>query len=163
MRLSSCALLVGAVVGAGCSASVTTGEPDGAVPLVRLRPEPYPLTFYSGLDQPERLVVRDEVAWREVWAAIWRRHSPEPPLPEVDFSQDILVVVALGQRSSGGFGIIADSAFTTNGELMIRVRTIAPGPRCYTTGAFTQPVDVARVPRMALAVRFREQPEVHDC
>lgn len=163
MRRSYLVLLVGATLGAACSASVTAGEPDRAVPLARLRAEPYPLTSYSGLDQPVRMVVRDEVAWREVWTAIWRGHSPEPPLPEVDFSQDMLVVVALGARPTGGFGIFADSAFTDNEELVIRVRTIAPGPRCFTTQAFTQPVDVARVPRMELAVRFRDQPEVHDC
>jgi hypothetical protein len=163
MRRSYLILLVGAAFGVGCSSSVAPGEPDRSVPLARLRPEPYSLTSYSGLHQPQRLVVRDEVAWREVWTAIWRGHSPEPPLPEVDFLQDMLVVVALGQRPMGGFGILADSAFTDNEELVIRVRTIAPGARCFTTGALTQPVDVARVPRMDLAVRFWDQPEVYDC
>ena len=163
MRRSYLVLLVGAALGVGCSSSVAPGEPDRAVPLVRLRPEPYSLTSSSGLDQAERMVLRDEVAWREVWAAIWRRHSPEPSLPEVDFSREMLVVVALGQRASGGFRILVDSAFMGVEELVIRVRTIAPGPRCVTTAALTQPVDVARLPRMELAVRFRDQPEVHDC
>src|SRR5688572_2509444 len=163
MRRSYFLLLVGAALGAACSASMAPGEPGRAVPLVRLRPEPYSFTNYSGLDQPERMVVRDEAAWREVWAAIWQGHSPEPPLPEVDFVQEMLVVVALGERPTGGFGIFADSAFTEGEELVIRVRTIAPGPRCYTTQALTQPVDVARVPRTDLAVRFRDQPEVHEC
>lgn len=163
MRPAYLVMLAGAALGVGCSSSVAPGEPERAVPLVRLRPEPYSLTSYSGLDQPARLVVRDEVTWREVWVAIWRRHSPEPSLPEVDFSQEMLVVVALGQRPSGGFGIFADAAFMDDEELVIRVRTVAPGPRCFTTAAVTQPVDVARLPRMELAVRFRDQPEVRGC
>jgi hypothetical protein len=163
MRCPYFLVLVGAALGAACSASIVPGEPGRAVPLVRLRAEPYSFTYYSGLDQPERIVVRDEAAWREIWAAIWRQASPEPPLPEVDFSQDMLVVVALGERLTGGFGILADSAFATEDELVIRVRTIAPGARCGTTQALTQPVDVARVPRAELAVRFRDQPEVHEC
>jgi hypothetical protein len=163
MRRSHFLLLVGAALGAACSASIAPDVLGRAVPLVRLRPEPYSLTYYSGLDHPERTVVRDEIAWREVWAAIWRGHSPEPPLPQVDFAQEMLVVVALGERLTGGFGIFADSAFTDNEQFVIQVRTIAPGPRCFTTQALTQPVDVARVPRTELAIRFREQPEVHDC
>ena len=162
MRCPYFTVLVGAALAAACSASVVPGEPGRAVPLVRLRAEPYSLTYSSGLTQPERIVIRDEAAWREVWAAIWRRHSPQP-LPEVDFSQEMLVVVALGERPTGGFGILADSAFADDKELVIRVRTITPGPRCGTTQALTQPVDVARVPRTALAVRFRDQPEVHEC
>lgn len=156
-------LLVGAALGAGCSASVAPAEPDRTVALVRLRPEPYPLTYYSGLDQAERMVVRDEATWGQVWVAIWRGHSPLPPVPQVDFEREMLVVVALGGRPTGGFGIFADSAFMEGEGLVIRVRTIAPGSRCFTTGALTQPVDVARVPRMELAVHFRDRPEVHDC
>ena len=162
MRCPYFTVLLGAALGAACSASVVPEEPGRAVPLVRLRAEPYSFTYSSGLAQPERIVVRDEGAWREVWEVIWRQHSPQP-LPEVDFSQEMLVVVALGERPTGGFGILADSAFADDKELVIRVRTITPGPRCGTTQALTQPVDVARVPRTELAVRFRDQPEVHEC
>ena len=73
--------LIGIVLGAACSQGLAPGEPGRAVELARLRDEPCPLTFSSGLVEAQRMVVRDEQAWRETWTAIWRGHSPQPPLP----------------------------------------------------------------------------------
>ena len=164
MRYSRCPLLVAAALSAAaCSQAAAPGASGAAVPVVRLRAEPYSLTYLSGLDEPRRTVVRDEPAWREAWSGIWRRHSPEPPLPQVDFAREMLVVAALGTRPTTGYSILIDSAFADGEGLLVQVRTIAPGPRCGTGQALTQPVDVARVPRTEGAVRFRDRPEVHDC
>lgn len=136
------------------------GEP---IQIERLRAEPYPLTPYSGLADSARIVVRDTETWRATWSAIWRTHSPEPALPNVDFSREMLVVAALGTRSSGGYSILVDSAYQHNDHVEVVVRKISPGSRCFVTGALTQPVDVARLPRSPLPVRFREESLVHNC
>jgi hypothetical protein len=81
----------------------------------------------------------------------------------VDFGREMLVLVALGSRPTTGYGILVDSAFADGEGLLVQVRTVAPGPRCGTGQALTQPVDVARVPRSEGAVRFRDRPEVIDC
>jgi hypothetical protein len=164
MRYSAFPLLVAGALGiAACSQAAAPRDSGAAVDVTRLRPEPYSLTYFSGLDEPQRTVVRDEVAWRAAWAAIWRRHSPEPPLPPVDFEREMLVIAALGSRPSTGYGILVDSAFAEGEGLLVQIRTVAPGVRCGTGGALTQPVDVARVPRTDGAVRFRDQPQVHEC
>src|SRR5215211_7596813 len=87
--------------------STTVSEPRVAnVPIVRLRSEPYSFAYNTGLVQPVRLVVRDTDTWRSTWSRIYERHSPVPPLPEVDFSKEAIIVAALGQRGSGGYSII---------------------------------------------------------
>jgi hypothetical protein len=164
MRYSSFPLLIAAALSAAaCSQAAAPRESGLPVRVVRLRPEPYSLTYFSGLDEPQRTVVRDELAWRAAWAAIWRRHSPEPPLPHVDFKREMLVIAALGSRPTTGYGILVDSAFAEGEGLLVQIRTVAPGARCGTGQALTQPVDVARVTRTEGAVRFRDQPQVHDC
>ena len=164
MRHSRFPLLIAAVLGTlACSQAAAPRESGGPVRIVRLRPEPYSLTYFSGLDEPQRTVVRDEVAWRAAWAAIWRRHSPVPPLPLVDFEREMLVIAALGSRPTTGYGILVDSALAEGEGLLVQIRTIAPGERCGTGGALTQPVDVARITRADGAVRFRDRPQVHEC
>jgi hypothetical protein len=75
----------------------------------------------------------------------------------------MVVVVALGSRSTGGYSILIDGANEgENAGLVITVRSISP-ENCVVTAAFTQPVDVARLPRRDGSVVFLERSEVHTC
>ena len=155
-----------AVVGLALVAcSTTVSAPSVAdVPMVRLRSEPYSFAYNTGLVQPARLVVRDTETWRSTWNKIYEGHSPVPPLPEIDFSKEAIIVAALGQRGSGGYSIIFDSASpNAAGGLDVVVRSISPGSNCGTTAALTQPADVARIPSGYASVRFIEKAEVMNC
>lgn len=136
---------------------------EARVPITRFRAEPYPLTLSSGLVEPARAVVRDDALWRATWTAIWSNHWPEPALPAVDFAREMVVVAALGERASGGYAILVDSATVAGGALLVHLRTLSPGPRCYVTAALTQAVDAVRLPRHDGPVAFRERAEVVDC
>jgi hypothetical protein len=147
----------------GCSQPLAPDPAATPVPVVRLRAEPYSFTHYSGLIEPQRLVVRDPLAWAETWAVIWARHSPLPQLPQVDFAHEMLVVVALGERLTGGYGILVDSAVATTDHVDIWIRAISPGSGCAVTLALSQPVDIARLPRGEGVVRFHDRAEEHAC
>ena len=89
--------------------------------------------------------------------------TPEPALPDVDFAREMVVVAALGERRSGGYAIVLDSATGRGGTLVVHLRTRSPDARCAVTGALTQPVDAARLPRHDGPVEFRERAEVVRC
>lgn len=137
--------------------------PGGSAPVVRLRAEAPAFTFHSGFTTRERLVVRDAAAWKDVWGRVSAGMTPAPLPPQVDFAREMLVVAALGERPTGGYGIVVDSAQARSGGLVVTVRTIAPGKGCVLTQALTQPVDIARVPRHEGQVDFEDRPEVRDC
>jgi len=154
-----------AMLGAACASSdLSTSLPGTPISISRLRSEPYSFSHYSGFQNPARLVVRDAEQWEAVWAQTFKNVFPVPPRPAIDFSQDMVVVVALGVRSSGGYGILIDGASEIGtDEVAIAVRSISPAARCVVTAAFTQPVDIARMPRHDRPVRFVERNEVHYC
>jgi hypothetical protein len=162
VRFSS---LVFAMLVAACASSeVSTSPPGSSIPIVRLRSEPYSFTFVSGFDEPSRLVVRDLATWQAAWTRTFRGASPIPPLPDIDFSREMVVLVALGSHSSGGYGILIDGASEAGVQgVDLAVHSISPGPKCGVTGAFTQPVDIARMPRRDGAIRFLERNEVTHC
>lgn len=163
VRCGTAALIV--VLGAwACSDTASpTGEPGANVPVVRLRSEPYSFAFYSGLDKPDRIVVRDAVSWQIVWKDVWRGFSEVPPLPLVDFSREMIIVAALGAHSTGGYGILIDGANeAANGGINVTIRSISP-LNCLVTEAFTQPVDIARLPLRSGRVEFTERSEVRRC
>jgi len=151
------------VAGTGCSTfpGITDGD---RIPVTRFRAEPYSFTSNSGIFASERILIRDVESWRATWAEIFQGHSSAPELPQVNFAQEMVVVAALGSRPTGGFGILIDGANEAGSDgTLIRVRTIAPGPRCGTTQAFTAPVDLARLARREGEVRFVDRAEVHTC
>ena len=92
----------------------------------------------SGLGAPERLVIRDDTTY----ARFWNRLGAGGERPPVDFSRDAVVVVAGGQRSTGGYAIAVDQALRTGSELSLNVVETTPAPGCIMTQALTQPVDV---------------------
>jgi PrcB C-terminal len=151
-------------VSAGCAGSDVTQPVGTSVQMVRLRAEPYSFTFYSGFDKPSRLVVRDVVTWQAVWRQIYLRESPVPPLPAIDFSREMIVVAALGSHSTGGYGILLEGASEAAVDgITVSVNSISPGSNCVVTEAFTQPVDVARLPLRHGPVSFVEQSHVSNC
>lgn len=133
------------------------------LPLDRFGNGAAPFTFYSAMNDSARVVVRDGASWRAMWTAIHRNMSPAPALPAVDFAAEMVVVAALGRRPTGGWEIVVDSALASAEHVEVYVRRLAPGRGCLTTAAISTPVDVVRIPRRTLPVRFSERLVREDC
>src|SRR5438046_1525164 len=136
-----CVALVLSLLGSAGSSSDQEGPKTAA--LVR-RPDLSGFRFNSKFVSPEHLVVKDAASWGSVWRSIAGNVSPLPPTPPVDFAQEMVVVVAMGQRNTGGFIIdIVDAVAGKDGDLQVDVRETSPGTGCGVTTAMTAPVDVA--------------------
>ena len=149
----------------GCSSQEISPPSTGVeVPIVRLRAEPSSFTAFSGFRESSRLVIRDRDAWRSIWSKLYERTSPIPPMPEIDFANEVVVVAALGERGSGGFNVVFSGATENDsGGIDVTVRAASPGDRCAMLTVLTQPVDIARVPRVYSSIRFVERNEVVNC
>jgi hypothetical protein len=112
-----------------------------------------------------RLVVRDRDTWVQVWNRI-NLPSKSPPLPEIDFTREMLVVAAMGWRPSSGYRIVMDKAYLYESypRLEVVVRSIdntkCPGLGHFTT--ITSPIDIVRLARTDHPVVLREE-VVSDC
>lgn len=168
-------LLLAASVVAGTAACgpAATFEPDESrspasvmapVLVSRLRAEPYSFTNFSSVRAPERTVIGDMTAWRAAWSRLWAGAALEPPLPAVDFAREVIVLAALGERPTGGYQILVDSATVAReGGVVVYVRTVSLGATCGAYQALTQPVDLARLPRVQGPATFREHAVVANC
>ena len=113
----------------------------------------------TGIGEARRLVIRDANAWADFWSELGVGERPT-----VDFSRDVVVAVAAGQRPTGGYEIAVDRVVNNNGELTAEVVETTPGPNCMTTASLTQPVDVVVVPGVApRSWSFVEHKEVRGC
>ena len=165
--LSICMLLIFIPLHAALQSGQAGSNSAKAIPLTRLRsclPLPCPFASNSGLDDPLRVVIRNREAWGEMWKQIHPRGpSPVSELPEIDFSQEMVIVAALGSRPTGGYAIFIDGVNEREGRLEIKVSSQSAGKNCMVTLSLTQPVDIVRIPKSEQPVKFMEDAVVHDC
>lgn len=132
-----------------------------------VRPTPLPVerltpayrSTYSGMHDHTRAVVRDAAAFATLWRTAW----PDEPVPTVDFATRTVLVVAMGEQSSGGFSIRVSEVASEGYGLRALVRSTAPGHGCAVTLALTQPVDFVSVPAVGMAIRFVEETGTTRC
>jgi hypothetical protein len=91
--------------------------------------------------------IRDRSTWQAVWTEL---HAESPqPLPEIDFSREIVVVV-LGPGCNGDTTISAIAR--ERGELVVRAKTSACNNTLCAIADFS--LHVVRLPRFDGPVRF---------
>jgi hypothetical protein len=113
----------------------------------------------TGIAEARRLVIRDANAWDQFWSELGVGSRPD-----VDFTRDVVVAVAAGQRPTGGYEIAIDGVTHADGQLRVSVVERSPGPNCMTTASLTQPVDVVVVPAAeARSWSFVERKEIRGC
>jgi hypothetical protein len=116
----------------------------------------------SAYDAAEEVVLRDRAAWQAAWQRLHNGLAAEP-LPAVDFARDLVVLVALGERNSGGTTLRVDEVVQVGADTVVRYTVTEPGPGCMTAQVITSPVEVVRVPRAGGAVRFERRTRVTPC
>ena len=113
----------------------------------------------TGISEARRLVIRDVNAWEQFWSELGVGDRPA-----IDFTRDVVVAVAAGQRPTGGHEIAIDRVTHASGELTVEVVERTPGPNCMTTASLTQPVDVVVVLAPdARSWSFVERKEIRGC
>ena len=73
------------------------------------------------------------------------------------------MLVALVLRSHGGYDIRIDSVARFERGSIAYVTATAPGNRCFTTQALTQPVDVIGLPARVEPMTVQQRAVVRDC
>lgn len=117
----------------------------------------------SSLPTSVRLAVLDTADW----AAIWKRvvgPASTAPVPMVDFSREMLLVVGMGQAPCMGYQINIDTVFRDKDKRIYAVvRERHHGKRCGCLNEVVSPIDVIRVPRSVRPVTFLERQESNVC
>jgi hypothetical protein len=113
----------------------------------------------SGISAPERTVIRNDSTYARFWEALGAGQRPP-----VDFSRDVVIAVAAGQKPSGGHAIAVERVARAGAGMTVEVVETVPGPGCWTTQQLTQPVDVVVVAAAdAQTWSFSDQTRSQSC
>ena len=167
MRIAAASLLAVLMIATGCRREATRANDTEAGARLSVFIPTQDLTLAkranSGITARERLVIRDASEWPAMWSRIHGAESPQPDVVQPDFTKDMAVVAAMGEKSSGGFDIVIDSVTQHERGSIVYVTERSPGANCMATAALTQPVHAVRAPRTDGTIWWRERIVVDNC
>ncbi len=159
------AALVGAalIAAAACGASGDSGlGPNATVVRTESADTLFLRASFSGLSDSGTFAVRTADEWAGMWAKATRGQQPAAAAPTVDFSRNMVLLVAMGTRPSGGYVARIDRVYDASGTRVVEATFTSP-QNCLTTQALTAPYAAVIAPTTAAPVRFVTKAEVRRC
>jgi hypothetical protein len=123
------------------------------------RPLPRPPINNLRSDNPFRLVIKNRDEFTDFWKRFVGQVSPSdwvPPLPEIDFSKEMVVVAVRGERPSCCNWTIIDGACEVEGQVEVFVSNVDDIECIGHFPVVTYPADAVRLPQTDLPIVFRE-------
>jgi hypothetical protein len=145
--------------------TATSSTPDASSPAQDPPPEPDPPDGNIGLRSlhagtqsairvPVQTTVTNQRALDEVWASIHGNVIGATQPPVVNFDQETVIVLILGERPSAGYSVRAVSARQRGSTVEVDVRVTEPKPGMLTAAVLTSPYHVAAVEAHGKTFRF---------
>lgn len=114
----------------------------------------------SGITKAGCEIVTTDARWQKLWRSHKSNMHPVPDAPDVDFTNEMVVAVFLGERATGGYGIKVTKVERIGRATYVHYTTFSRGGGGggggVTTQALTQPHHLVKVPRHGGPVYFIE-------
>jgi hypothetical protein len=110
---------------------------------------------HSYIDQQRFVVISDASAWAALWEEHHRGISPTPALPDVDFSENIVIGVYLGIRPNGCYGVGIDRIYRSGETNIVEYTERTPSENDICTMALVSPSHLVTIPKTPHPFEFR--------
>jgi hypothetical protein len=106
----------------------------------------------SEVGAARQVTVRD----RDGWTSLWRAHGSSRPLPDIDFSREMVVGVFLGSRPTAGFAVEIVGYREAGSDVVVQYRETTPAPDAITAQVIVSPYHLVTIPRRSGNVTFEK-------
>jgi hypothetical protein len=137
-------------LGMSCAINAPATEAGQLLPT-----EPIITSQHSGFIDPTEVVIRRQEDWTDIWTTVYGNVSPMPNPPVVDFDAETIMLVGMGQRSSGGYSVEITEVRAAGDTATVSYRRESPGPGCVSISVLTSPVMAVKVERVGSVIVFQ--------
>ncbi len=129
------AMLLCAFFWVGCAQSVESRQAGQKIEFAELISGPQ-ASFFASTNEPGYLLVADAKQWQAI-----AKSAGLDSVPDVDFSSERVLVLALGQKRTGGYGVRLKTVDMDTAKKMINavVQIIEPEPGAMVTQMLSRP------------------------
>ena len=100
--------------------------------------------YYCGIREKVEYVIDNNESWGILWTEMHNISTSTPHLPSVDFQNEVVIAVFIGEFSTGGYSANIKRIEYTTGGYIVHVDEIHPGEGCGLTMALTQPYHIVK-------------------
>lgn len=106
-----------------------------------------------GINTEKNYVIKNNGEWKAFWAELNKNQSSIKPQPIINFDEDMIIAITLGQKNTGGYSIQIDNLISNNRDLAVSAIKAEPNGGIVTQ-AITQPYVVVKTKKSDKIVKF---------
>ena len=110
---------------------------------------------YSGSEVEETLVIKDVKALKSFYSKINRTRKPGIPVPEVDFSKEMILIHCSGEQTNGKHTLL--SVLEENEKEVIISTSVEKLEKSGTSSALISPFSVYKMPLTQKEISFKKK------
>jgi hypothetical protein len=110
---------------------------------------------HSYIDDERLAVISNKSAWAALWAEHHRGQSPTPALPEIDFTESMVVAVYIGTRPNGCYSVGIDRIYRSGDTIVVEYTEQIPSAENICTMALVSPSHLVVIPKTPYPFEFR--------
>ena len=108
-------------------------------------------------------VISNNTEFEQVWKQAYANFMIKDEMPEVDFEKNVVLLVAMGEKTSGGHTIKITHLTEVNNNSIANVIATSPGKGCMTTESITYPFQIVQIEKTNKPIEFKVEKKVIDC
>ncbi len=113
--------------------------------------------------EKQNYVITNAADWANLWNRAFEASSTIPPLPEIDFTERMVIAVFRGTTPDPCHDVKFTKLIETEGALKVHAREKLPGRRCGCVAAIGAPFHIIEIPKTSKAVVFKLKEKTIDC
>lgn len=117
----------------------------------------------GGFTTKTNQVITDEDELKKAWKIAFKNYMKVGDAPEVDFNKNVVLLVAMGEKNSGGYSIKVEKVVSSNLSTIVSVVETVPGKNCNVTSALTYPYQFVQIEKPKTEITFTNIEDAIDC
>lgn len=111
---------------------------------------------YSGGIAPDTLIIKDRKSLQKFFSKVNRTRKPGLPLPEVDFTKEMILIYCSGEQPLGN-AVSLSVVEENDQELILKTTTVETRKEKSASTALVSPFSVYRMPLTNKRISFKEE------
>jgi PrcB C-terminal len=111
---------------------------------------------YGGYTDSKFMVIEDNKSLTEVFNLLNKSRLPELEIPAINFKEELVIALFLGEKNSGGYAITVEQVLDKNNKVYIVYNVESPKTGDMVASVMTQPFSIIKIPKTAKEIVFEE-------
>lgn len=117
----------------------------------------------SGFLTKKQQIITETNEYNEVWGELFSNYMKKPPIPTINFEAKMVILIAMGEKTNGGYSTRVKSITENEDEISILIEEKIPAKNCMTTSVMVYPSQLIEMPTTSKKIIFKVEETIYSC